>query len=345
MSEIGHNAVSDRELLERNLRTGMRSAGFDVLVRAAADKRLDRKALLVLAGIVWAMQHTGYATPARSALAAFAGVSLKRISNIIYDLISLGYLARITVEEEEKRVYTYGEQLDHERIEAEISRYCAELRGKKVPDIAGIFNEAAASLGEKFPEKVPGKSEKFPEIEKSSRKKFPETSESSRYGGNSHDGQRSEQVPTHYREDIINVPNGTLAPKGAIPPVCHISDIFDGTEAARPKVEVRLWDSAVAFKPAGHPKFEQITHSWIERHLGASVDIAIVREFVAAEIEDFFAEPPVDKDGKPIRLHGYLKSGFEHRLKAFADRRVKDQPKKRKTVVSAYLDEDGNPIA
>ena len=186
----------------------MRSAGFDVLVCAAADKRLDRKSILILAGIVWAMQHTGYATPSRAALAAFAGVSLKRVSNILYDLTQHGYIERINVPEEDRRVFTFGSQLDHERIESEISRYCAVLRGDKVPDIAGLYKQAGEVIGseadEKFPEKVPGKDEKFPETAESSRKKFPENGNSSQQGGNSGCDSSQKNDPTLYGRDSSN---------------------------------------------------------------------------------------------------------------------------------------------
>lgn len=299
---LGHNRLSGQDLLERNLRSGMYRLGYDLLITATADKRLDRTAIKVLGGIVWAMQHTGYSTPSRSALASFAGVGLRRVSNILSDLVRLGYIARVHIEEHESKVMTYGNQIDHDTIEAEIAHYCSVLRSAELHAIAcKEFTPCSEQADESSLYSV------------SDGQKFTPSSEnapkSSLHSVKQGDDPPTDSDATLYIEESIS--------KDIDAASCTDSDDFESDlledECPPPKVVVARAQSYISYKERDWKKAKKIRVSFLQNLADKDADIEELFDFAEHVIESFYAGayPKKLKSGAARTIENHLVGSFK----------------------------------
>lgn len=210
--------ISGQDLLERNLRAGMHRLGYDLLRTAMIDKRLSRTHTLILGLITISMEHHGYARPSRQSMAVWAGVTPKRVSNVLSDLAKHGYLERVNIEEDSARVFTFGHTVEHDALLAEITTFCAQMRdsvyGESSPPGGNKSSPAAAESSPSGPKSSPAgpnSSRGGGNFSEGAAKSSPSGHQSSRGGGNfpsSHDIQHEGHS---LLEDNIYIPTTTTS--------------------------------------------------------------------------------------------------------------------------------------
>ena len=137
---IDKKPVTLAEAAEANLTTGVLLLCKEALVTAIADRRLHRGHLCVLASMtVFMNTTTAKAWPGRDAIAAWTGMPVKTVSNLLLELRNFGYLIaeRQAVQEANNRnlmVYTFG-NIDHDTIRKIITDMVYAMRQGRAPEV------------------------------------------------------------------------------------------------------------------------------------------------------------------------------------------------------------------
>lgn len=123
------------EAVERFGASGFMLARLETLIRAWRDRRLPRMAGIVLSHLIETMnRETMTSFIGREAIAARCGISVKSVSNHLWQLASLGYIIserRATPEANNRVLLHYTlTALSPEEIEAAIGRAVASIRGE-----------------------------------------------------------------------------------------------------------------------------------------------------------------------------------------------------------------------
>lgn len=308
-----------QDTADQNVETGVWLLCKEFLVTAIQDKRLERGHLRVLASIVTLINHrTAKAWPDRTTIASMAGMSVSAVSNALSELRKWEYLIvdREYVEAAGGRklmVYTFG-NIDHETIRSEITKFVERLQRDRSEGVeskvvaAHISSSSPPTVNLTSPPTVNftayGERISPPTVNNSS----PPTVNKQVSSPPTVDKSSPPTVDSNYREGTIN----KTSAKKVVNAPARQGDLLEQVGDPPPVVEFKMWKTAVAFKPAGHSKFEVVHDTWILRHV-ENDDLPLARQFIASEIEQFFMEPKFDKDGKQIRLMGFLTSGFQYR--------------------------------
>lgn len=131
---IGGNSAGLEEALTRFDLVGFMLARLETLAMAVRDDRLDRACLKVLAALIETMnRETRTSWAGRDLLSDLAGISVKSVSNYIYQLKCLGYVVseRRSTPQANNRVlmhYTLS-ALSPQEIETAIDRAISSIRG------------------------------------------------------------------------------------------------------------------------------------------------------------------------------------------------------------------------
>lgn len=133
---VGGNAPSLSDAIEAFDLVGFLLVGRETMKRATFDDKLDRPCLKVLFILITTMnRETRTSWAGRDYIAAETGLTVKTVSNYIYQLKCLGYIVseRRSTPQANDRVlmhYTVAKLKPHE-IEDEIGRFISSIRGTR----------------------------------------------------------------------------------------------------------------------------------------------------------------------------------------------------------------------
>lgn len=290
-----------------NIRTSIALSSMEAMCNAVQDTRLGRQHLRIIAFVARGMGVDGISEPNRDFLASTLQISLKTLRNRIYELRQLGYLVGRTNESGQSiAAYTWGDSaLDHEEIRNALDRYIAQLKSAQpslntgTPNIETVpaGRDASHNTGTDCGKSVP--KYRAPSQDTGTVDKVEKTVTRAPAGANKE--SPTEIVISKGKDNSLRSLSGRSA------------DLLDDVDPPAP-VEIRINKTCISYKPLGESEFLQIRNNWIEKQAPKNAPFEMVRQFVALEIESYFSEPPAPVNGRPVRLMGFVVSGFQHRF-------------------------------